>query len=331
MLRVISAVNVNSAFRDAFFWLKAAGQREESRNGGVIVAPGPVVTEYFRPQERVLFNEKRDCNHVFHLMEAIWMLGGQNKIDFLLPFNSKFGQYAETNGKVHGAYGYRWRNAFGNDQIIEVVAELTENPNSRRAVMAMWDPDKDLGADKRDLPCNTHIYFDLRDDKLNMTVCNRSNDILWGCYGANVVHMSMLQELIACWLKKPMGMYRQFSNNFHAYSDNAQVAEFLLSPPMDEDWYSRKEPIGDGVVPYPLIDYGKGDNPLLFLDECTKFCENPDFKPTSSFLYEIARPLRSIYLSRKAGVTGWRDVLYAMPSHNDWVVATRQWCDRRNP
>ena len=46
--------------------------------------------------------------------------------------------------------------------------------------------------------------------KLCMTVCNRSNDMLWGAYGANVVHMSMLQEFVALFSKFTDG--RLYSN-----------------------------------------------------------------------------------------------------------------------
>jgi hypothetical protein len=53
-----------------------------------------------------------------------------------------------------------------------------------------------------------------------MTVCNRSNDMLWGAYGANVVHMSMLQEFVAHNLNLPMGDYTQISDSFHIYPNN---------------------------------------------------------------------------------------------------------------
>jgi hypothetical protein len=52
-----------------------------------------------------------------------------------------------------------------------------------------------------------------------MTVCCRSNDIIWGAYGANAVHFSFLLEFIASATGIPMGVYRQFSNNFHLYTN----------------------------------------------------------------------------------------------------------------
>ncbi len=73
-----------------------------------------------------------------------------------------------------------------------VSHRLKTYPNDRRTVVGMWDPWEDLWEenDGKDYPCNTQIYFWERKGQLNMTVCNRSNDMIWGAYGANAVHMS---------------------------------------------------------------------------------------------------------------------------------------------
>ena len=66
---------------------------------------------------------------------------------------------------------------------------------------------------------NTNIYFKIRENKLKMTVCCRSNDMLWGAYGVNVVHMSVLQEYMATMIGVEMGEYRQISDSFHIYTE----------------------------------------------------------------------------------------------------------------
>ena len=178
MTHVLRVRNVETAMGEGFQWLKVAGVPAASRNGPVLVAPGPVITEYERPRERVVFNPARDANPVFHLLESIWMLAGAENVGFLLPYNARMAEYAEPNGAMHGAYGHRWRYRFGANQIIEVIELLTKNTDSRRAVMQMWSAKADLGATKRDLPCNTHIYLSLKEGTLDMTVCCRSNDAL---------------------------------------------------------------------------------------------------------------------------------------------------------
>lgn len=314
--RVITARNVNHAFKDAIWWLRTAGERESSRNGPVLVAPGPVVTEYIQAQERVIFHPSRDANAVFHLMESLWMLAGMSDLMWLAQFNSRMATYGE-NGIQWGAYGRRWRGFFGNDQIQLVLAELRARPESRRAVIGMWDPTLDLAHLGPDIPCNTHIYFDLRHGMLNMTVCCRSNDMLWGAYGANAVHFSILQEVIAHELGVPMGIYRQMSNNFHAYTEVPMMKNFLENPPSATfDYYETGE-----VLILPILGVGEHLH-NLYLD-CRNLVDGGN-SFQCSFMQSVAAPLRDAYLARKAGQP------YEIPEQNiDWFVAFREWDARR--
>lgn len=319
MTHVIKVRNVNYAVEEGFYWLKVAGVREQSRNGPVRVAPGPVVTEYTHPTERVLFNADRDANAVFHLLESIWMLAGQDKVDFLLPYNARMAFYAEDNGAIHGAYGYRWRKMFGLDQILEIIRELRTTPSSRQCVMQMWSSAADLGVQKRDRPCNTHIYFDCRGGVLNMTVSCRSNDALWGAYGANVVHFSVLQEFIAYGVGVPVGIYRQFSNNFHAYEDVEIAAKWLDLPPSPDLGYYPQ------VI--PLLDAGEALD--HFLVDCMTLT-NPRLEQRflTTFFNTVVVPLKTAYDLRKVGNRTWRAQLDHV-AECDWKLAFIQWAERR--
>lgn len=298
MSTILHTPNVNYAFSDAFWNLRVSGIREESRNGPVLVMPGLFVTEYEEPVHRVLFNKKRDANHVFHLMETIWMFAGRSDVKWLEQFNSRYGSYADPDGRVWGAYGARWRTAFWvgdtntRDQILEIIRVLKSDPGSRQAVLQMWDAHLDLGTKHADRPCNTHVYFDCRGGVLNMTVCCRSNDVLWGAYGANVVHFSFLQELIAAGIGIPVGTYRQMSNNFHVYTDLPQVQEFLEVPPLVEDLYVQdgNERVLPLLAPWETV--------RQFLDDCYAFCNG--YQTTTAFLTNVAVPLRDAYLARKS-------------------------------
>src|ERR1035437_7140438 len=143
MTTIIKVRNVEEALGEGFQWLKVAGLDEPSRNGPVRVAPGPVITEYLNPQERVVFNTTRDANPVFHLLEAVWMLAGRDSVKFLLPYNARMAEYAEPDGAMRGAYGYRWRKMFGLDQILTSIELLKAQPSTRRVVIQMWDANAD--------------------------------------------------------------------------------------------------------------------------------------------------------------------------------------------
>ena len=313
--------DVTEALREGVWHMNICGMTENSRNGRVIVSPGPVLTEYRRPFNRVLQDPVRDANPVFHLMEALWMLAGQDNVEWLLQFNSKFGQYAEEDGTVHGAYGYRWFQHFAMDQVLAIIQELQRDPQSRRAVLAMWDPRADLGADKRDLPCNTHIYFDLRMGLLNMTVCCRSNDMVYGAYGANAVHMSILQEVMASALNVSIGVYRQFSNNFHVYPD-VPVAKALMT-----GWpgiYDSSPYVWGAVQTMRLI--AENETMDEFLEDCHTLVHGLSNPINTTFFQTVAVPLRDLYIKRQPG-----QIISIPPGmeHNDWWVAFLQWTIRR--
>lgn len=223
-MRCINAHNVNQALYEGLTHISAFGIEQQSRNGPVWVSPTPVITTYKNPLFRTVFSPTRNANPFFHVMEALWMLAGRNDLEFLTRFIKDFGKFSDDGHTLHGAYGYRWREHFKMDQLALIADELERTPGSRRAVLAMWDAPAEWSAmafgDAKDIPCNTHAYFDLLDGKLNMTVLNRSNDVWWGAYGANAVHFSFLLEYMAAALNRPVGVYRQFSNNFHVYVDS---------------------------------------------------------------------------------------------------------------
>ena len=319
MSHVIRARNVEQALGEGFAWLKVAGVDEPSRNGPVRVAPGPVITEYLQPTERVLFNPTRDANPVFHLLESLWMLAGENKNDFLLPYNARMAEYSEPDGTIHGAYGHRWIHHFDHNQVSQVIYELSKRPTSRQAVIAMWDPNEDTDHKKKDRPCNTHIYFDTRGGGLNMTVCCRSNDALWGAYGANAVHFSILQELIASELKLPVGKYRQMSNNLHAYTEVPVAAEFLDHPPEHDGSYPHQ------IVPLLLPT----EHLIDFTLDCRNLVRGTNFGGlNTSFFHRVVMPLKASYDARRAGDAEWRAPLAGM-ADCDWKTAYIEWASRR--
>src|SRR5690606_24922772 len=200
-VKVIEARNVNDAWPQAIDYILSNGTRRQSRNGDVISVDVPVATVYQKPMERVLFDPVRDANPLFHLNEALWMLAGSDNAYWLDQFVGDFSKrFSEEGGRMHGAYGKRWRSWFYSvtkgtsiDQLEEAIRLLDNDPYDRQVVISMWDAEADLGVPGlKDRPCNTHIY--LRADRyapsdngiidgaphyvhhLDMTVCCRSND-----------------------------------------------------------------------------------------------------------------------------------------------------------
>ncbi len=329
MSYAVIATDVNDAFSRCINLLLDEGIRENSRNGKVIVLPDPITITYLDPKKRVLFSPLRDANPFFHLMESLWMLAGRNDVEWPQYFNSRFKEYSDDGQFVHGAYGYRWRCAFGFDQLQVIIDELKRNPTSRRCVLQMWDT-VDSGMDDlhlamsggKDVPCNTHIYFDCRNGQLNMTVCNRSNDAIWGALGANVVHFSILQEYMAYCIGVRVGVYRQFSNNFHAYTDVFTEEKLRV---MASDAYSYNLYPTWNLKPYPLMSTPKE----LWDKDLQIFMTAPGTgKFNDTFFTHVAQPMYKAWLDRKEGLGTGRESLGAL-SAQDWAYACSKWIERR--
>ena len=259
MTKTINARNVNEAFHIAMTMFNDYRNidhgdilKQDSRNGEVLRFRSPTLIEYRKPDERVLFHPERDANPFFHFFESLWMLEGLETVSFLEFFNKRMIEYSDDGIRLNGAYGYRWRQRFKIDQIAQFIDILRVNPDDRRAVIQMWDI-FDLGIKSLDVPCNTHIYFSIVECKLNMTVCNRSNDMIWGALGANVVHFSILQEYMASAIGVELGSYFQFANNLHVYTDLFNKLNNKINKSNLQGFAHTEYELGD-MKPSPLVD-----------------------------------------------------------------------------
>tara|TARA_R110000782_G_scaffold8876_5_gene28671 strand:+ start:6469 stop:7539 length:1071 start_codon:yes stop_codon:yes gene_type:complete len=336
MAKIINCTNVHEAFIlgiDTFRWDPAIIE-QDSRAGVTLEYPGPVITTFKNPCERVVFWEPRDANPFFHFMEGLWMLAGRDDVHFVTEYNKRMSSFSDNGVTFNGAYGYRWRNFFKKDQLDIIAKRLKNDHTDRRCVLSMWDCDNDLDKDTLDTPCNTHIYFKIRDNKLNMTVCCRSNDMIWGAYGANAVHMSMLQEYMAGRIGVDVGVYNQISDSYHVYKDLFKEMESRLP---EVDYYAMKYPMTkspyDTVSTYPMMPSDQEDTNFceLFEEDLNNFftSTNPHFK--HGFFLDVVAPMQFAWeLHREKGNTkGAINMLRSNCKAEDWTLACTEWLERR--
>jgi len=299
-MKVINARNVNDALLLGIdlFNSDVNYRVQQTRNGTTYEALDPVTTVYNKPCERVCLIPQRDANPFFHLIESLWMLDGRKDLKPLTYFVKTMGDFSDDGETLWGAYGWRWKSYFGRDQLPLIINMLKKDPNDRRAVLQMWDAKYDLNRYGKDVPCNTNIYFKVREGKLNMTVCNRSNDMLWGAYGANVVHMSVLQEYMASAIGVRVGVYRQVSDSFHVYTE-APVWDKVKDLSIDPHTFSELKNPYDTLKDYKHIPLFKNTDSIP--QELERFfnTEPDDFKTWDSWenpvLKDIAAPMMVVY------------------------------------
>lgn len=298
----------------------------------------PVATVYRCPAECVLLDPVRDANPFFHLYEALWILAGFNDVSRVAYYSKQIAEYSDDATVFHGAYGHRMRFAYGVDQIEAVVDTLSRDPLSRRAVIGLWSPTLDIAQEQsgtaKDIPCNTTIYCKLRDGALHITVCNRSNDAVWGCYGANAVQFSFLQQYIAARLGVAIGTYTQISDSLHVYLDGkaGEVWERcrIGRPPLLQDY----SPAAMGVDYTPLVAI----DAERFLAETRMLLADPSGKSVTvdcaePFLKYVVMPLLIVHECYRevSAREAWAMMLtlFQREQNDPWVVACSRWLKRR--
>lgn len=231
---VLRARNVARALPKALSLLEEIGVRRPSRAGPVLMSPEPVATVYERPTERVMHHRFRDANPFFHAIEPCWMLAGRRDVAPIARYVKRMAQFSDDGRVLNGsAYGWRLRRTAG-DQLIAAIRKLRRDRDDRRVVLAMHEPRMDTWTDPefmtgeeseslyfgKDAACNLTATLQIGlDGRLDLVVFCRSNDIIWGCYGANAVHFSTIQEYVARHVGVEIGTYTQISVNWHAYED----------------------------------------------------------------------------------------------------------------
>jgi hypothetical protein len=316
----ISAPDAPRLYQEALWKMRIMGVEEETRNGPVLSLQSPALIELHNPLKRLIIDPVRDANPFFHCMEFIWMMAGSQNAKWLAQFNKRYMEYSDDGETVHAAYGYRWRKHFIGDQI-HVAAQLLErNPKDRRVIMQMWDADEDLASPSKDLPCNTQIMLRVvKEGELDMLVTNRSNDLIWGALGANIVHMTMLHELIASAAGLPLGRYRVVSNNLHMYTGMPKFKEIWDHEPETSMYDIRRN-----YMPLLRSEEKLGD----FLTDCEELVEGGN---ETSFRTEwmegVGAEMYELWFARKNGKP--YDSKGIDCEH--WRKACDSWLSRRSP
>lgn len=244
-------------------------------------------------------------------------------------------------------YSHDWINEYKPaDQLNLLIDHLRNKPESRRAVLQMWNVEDDLLKIDvtKDVCCNTAAYFAIRYESdqrnwnaaelqfegtrpvLDMTVTNRSNDMIWGMLGANVVHFSFLQEYIACALGVEVGVYNQFTNNLHVYLSNWKPKEWLAAGAVGSFYYAKEE------YPAPLFHHKES-----FDGECERIVENYadpigdcEDNYTQPFLRWVALPMFRAFAAWKLMKNGDMALSYLKEVQSpDWKRAGTEWIQRR--
>ena len=170
------------------------------------------------PLDNHITNKERNWKLDYAKAEWQWYLSGDRSIDKLGELYGKippiWERMADGDNNVMSNYGWQWQR---NDQLYYVVGKLKENPNTRHAAISIYDG-KEYSKYRKDTPCTYAVQFTILNDKLNMSVYMRSNDIWYG-FCNDQYQFSMLQKMVAEMLNIDLGWYYHHAHNMHLYND----------------------------------------------------------------------------------------------------------------
>ena len=170
------------------------------------------------PLDNHITNKERNWKHEYAEAEWQWYLSGDPSIDKLGKIYGKippiWERMADAKREVRSNYGWQWNR---EDQLDQVIQKLKDKPDTRHAVVSIYDG-KEIDRYRYDTPCTYAVQFTIIDDKLNMSVYMRSND-LWYGFCNDQYCFSMLQKLVAERLNIDVGWYYHHAHNMHIYND----------------------------------------------------------------------------------------------------------------
>ncbi|MCJ1699331.1 thymidylate synthase [Rathayibacter festucae] len=171
---------------------------------------------------------ERHGNVFASIVETLWVLAGRDDIATLEPYLPRAALFSDDGRVWRGAYGPRLRDWYGVDQLARVRNLLVTDPNTRRAVVTIFDPQRDY-FESVDIPCTNWLQFDLRDGQLNLSVVMRSNDLIWGFSGINAFEWSVLLEMMARWVSAQVGELHFYVGSLHVYERHYGRADAIIS------------------------------------------------------------------------------------------------------
>jgi thymidylate synthase len=201
--------------------------REDSPRGLKVVEEYLTTLE-FNPLYPMMNFENKGFNWKYFVGELWWYLTQETTIDKINNFSS-FWKTLTVDERINSNYGYVMLSRQHN-QFKWALNALLKDRSTRQAIMVFNTPVYQQEGVK-DFVCTMYVNFWIRDNKLNMKVQMRSNDIFYGLqYDApffSVVYQSMYLQLKKKYEELEIGTYYHCSDNTHYYERHFSLVEKL--------------------------------------------------------------------------------------------------------
>ncbi|MFF8832360.1 thymidylate synthase [Streptomyces sp. NPDC015131] len=183
-----------------------------------------------RPVQRHVALPGRRSNLVFNFAEALWYLSGSADLALVAHYAPSIRSYSSDGATLTGtAYGPRIFDypGTGLDQWRTVIDVLTEDPDSKRAVVQIFHPRELREPGNIDVACTLALQFLLREGRLHGVGYMRANDAYRGMV-SDVFSFTFLLELLAAQLGVGVGGYVHQVGSLHVYDSDAPLVRRVL-------------------------------------------------------------------------------------------------------
>lgn len=135
----------------------------------------------------------------------------------------------ETIKELGPVYGSQWRDWSGIDQVKKLIADLQDNPDSRRHILSAWNVSE---IDKMALPpCHVMSQYYVNNGVISCHMYQRSADMFLGV-PFNIASYALLLSILANILNLKPGRFVHSFGDAHIYNNSIdQVKEQLKRDP----------------------------------------------------------------------------------------------------
>lgn len=144
--------------------------------------------------------------------------------DYLLGLNPGFIEYSDWSFykkfQIDGKYPY----TYGERLCVPLHTlsnTMLNNRTSRQLIISIWNNISDTG--HTFVPCNVLMKLEIRLDRLNMFVINRSQDVCRGIF-LDTFAYPMIHQIVAKNFGLKLGKYYHYIMNAHIYEDDMDFA-----------------------------------------------------------------------------------------------------------
>ncbi|MCF6365015.1 MAG: thymidylate synthase [Bacteroidales bacterium] len=207
------------------------GIKKEDRTGtGTISVFGHQMRFNLQEGFPAVTTKKLHLKSIIH--ELLWFIKGSTNTKYLQENGVRiWNEWADPDGELGRIYGYQWRswtteNGGHIDQLLNVIRQLKENPDSRRHIVSAWNVG-DL--DKMNLPpCHILFQFYIADNKLSCQLYQRSADIFLGV-PFNIASYALLVMMVAQETGYEPGDFVHTLGDAHIYTNHIEQVKLQLT------------------------------------------------------------------------------------------------------